>query len=112
MPTSMQCIILLTCMGICSSTTIRTCRCLKPVRSVRFDLVTEVRSIPVRPYCSKEEVIVQLKNNGLLCLEPKFQWTRVFLQRWEKMKNNPSPNKTTATTTTLTATLATTAQTS
>ncbi|XP_022619915.1 interleukin-8-like [Seriola dumerili] len=80
MNTAIQCIVLLACMVICSSMSIKRCQCVKTKGHVNPNLITDVKVYKPRPYCNRTEVIVLLKDNNLMCLDPKKRFTQTILK--------------------------------
>ncbi|XP_056225536.1 interleukin-8-like [Seriola aureovittata] len=107
MNTAIQCIVLLACVVICSSTSIKRCQCVNTKKQMDPKLIADVKVYKPRPYCSKTEVIVSLKDNNLMCLDPEDRFTKTILivmkmqkaRRAAKM-NNTVPNTITAEATT------------
>ncbi|KAM3591181.1 uncharacterized protein V6R79_024274 [Siganus canaliculatus] len=97
MKTTIQCIILLACIAICSSVVIRNCRCVKTISGLDPKLIEDVKLYPPRAYCNKEEVIVMLTNKSSRCLDPAAAFTKMILrikQRSARMaKLNASRSK-------------------
>ncbi|XP_047242619.1 growth-regulated alpha protein-like [Girardinichthys multiradiatus] len=96
---AIQCIVLLACISICSSAAIKNCQCVRTSLAIRRYLIIDVKEEPPRPYCSRSEVIVTLKDKRKVCLDPKSQFTKILLQtsRMIKASQNPSITATAAT---------------
>ncbi|MEQ2168053.1 hypothetical protein GOODEAATRI_010557 [Goodea atripinnis] len=96
---AIQCIVLLACISICSSVAIKNCQCVRTSQAIRRSLIIDVKVEPPRPYCSRSEVIVTLKDERKVCLDPKSQFTiRLLLNsRMIKASQNPSITTTAAT---------------
>uniref|UniRef100_A0A3Q2E6A2 Alveolar macrophage chemotactic factor-like n=1 Tax=Cyprinodon variegatus TaxID=28743 RepID=A0A3Q2E6A2_CYPVA len=83
MNSAIQFIVLLACISIC----IKNCHCVKTVEAVRPKLIAHVREHKPRPYCSKHEVIVILKDKSKLCLDPDSEFTKRVLETKNKRNN-------------------------
>lgn len=81
MNAAIQCIILLACTAVCSSSAVRYCRCIKTVKAVDPKLIADVKEYGPRAYCRKTEVIVILKNGTSGCLDPNEERTKIILER-------------------------------
>ncbi|XP_008284616.1 C-X-C motif chemokine 2-like [Stegastes partitus] len=77
---TIQCIILLACIAICSSVPVTRCLCNKPIQAVNSSLIAQVTPYEPRAYCNKQEVIVTLKNGTTKCLDPGSAFTKKLLQ--------------------------------
>ncbi|XP_036072785.1 C-X-C motif chemokine 2-like [Oryzias melastigma] len=98
-----QSIILLVCGLICHSAILK-CRCLRTSQRVDESLIRTVEELPPRPYCAKDEIIVTLKDNKKVCLDPTHKFTKAVLASMKKNSGKPAKVRTTtATTTTTTA---------
>ncbi|XP_015230948.1 PREDICTED: alveolar macrophage chemotactic factor-like [Cyprinodon variegatus] len=84
MNSAIQFIVLLACISICTSASIKNCHCVKTVEAVRPKLIAHVREHKPRPYCSKHEVIVILKDKSKLCLDPDSEFTKRVLETKNK----------------------------
>ncbi|XP_071315316.1 interleukin-8b.3 [Trachinotus anak] len=84
MNTAIQCIILLACMAMCSSTPMIRCQCPKTSKIVDPSLIISAKVINPRPYCSTKEVIVTMKDQTLRCLDPKEKFTKKILEVMRK----------------------------
>uniref|UniRef100_A0A3P9N5R2 C-X-C motif chemokine n=1 Tax=Poecilia reticulata TaxID=8081 RepID=A0A3P9N5R2_POERE len=69
MNSGIQCIVLLACIAVCSSASIMRCQCINTVPAVRRNRIADVRVHQPGPSCSKQEVIVILKDKTKLCLD-------------------------------------------
>ncbi|KAL6118455.1 uncharacterized protein ACO6RY_03253 [Pungitius sinensis] len=79
MNTATQCIILLACAAVCtSSTPILNCRCVKTIRAVPASLIARLETLPPRPYCNKKELIVVLKDGSSKCLDPNGKFAKAI----------------------------------
>ncbi|KAK5620549.1 hypothetical protein CRENBAI_022278 [Crenichthys baileyi] len=95
---AIQCIVLLACISICSSAAIKKCQCVRTSQAIHPSLIIDVTETPPRPYCSRSEVIVILKDKRKVCLDPKSQFTRILLtSRTIKASQNHSKTTTAAT---------------
>uniref|UniRef100_A0A3P9IU55 Chemokine interleukin-8-like domain-containing protein n=1 Tax=Oryzias latipes TaxID=8090 RepID=A0A3P9IU55_ORYLA len=56
------------------------CQCLRTSKTVQPSLIKKVQEFPPRPYCSKLEIIVTLKNNVKVCLDPTHKFAKAVLQ--------------------------------
>uniref|UniRef100_A0A3B3CCW4 Chemokine interleukin-8-like domain-containing protein n=1 Tax=Oryzias melastigma TaxID=30732 RepID=A0A3B3CCW4_ORYME len=74
-----QSIILLVCGLICHSAILK-CRCLRTSKMVNPSLIKKVEELPPRPYCAKNEIIVTLKDNKKVCLDPTHKFFEKMLQ--------------------------------
>uniref|UniRef100_A0A3B3HJI2 Chemokine interleukin-8-like domain-containing protein n=1 Tax=Oryzias latipes TaxID=8090 RepID=A0A3B3HJI2_ORYLA len=70
------------------------CQCLRTSKTVQPSLIKKVQEIPPRPYCSKLEIIVTLKNNVKVCLDPthKFAKAIFFYCFFNKVLNTHNTN--------------------
>ncbi|XP_041840918.1 C-X-C motif chemokine 11-6-like isoform X2 [Melanotaenia boesemani] len=101
-----QCIILLACVAICTSTPILNCRCIKTSKAVNSSLIVDVSVHKPSSYCNKQQVIVTLKDNSFRCLDPNSEFTKQVLQRRE-MKNAAKMTSSSNTTTVAATSVAT-----
>uniref|UniRef100_A0A3B3CI89 Chemokine interleukin-8-like domain-containing protein n=1 Tax=Oryzias melastigma TaxID=30732 RepID=A0A3B3CI89_ORYME len=53
------------------------CRCLRTSQRVDESLIRTVEELPPRPYCAKDEIIVTLKDNKKVCLDPTHKFTKM-----------------------------------
>ncbi|XP_038126345.1 alveolar macrophage chemotactic factor-like [Cyprinodon tularosa] len=111
MNSAIQFIVLLACITICTSASIKKCHCVKTDKAVRPKLIAHVREHKPRPYCNEHEVIVILKDKSKLCLDPDSEFTKRVLEtinrsnkKTDKM-DTVKPETTTAATTTSAASL-------
>uniref|UniRef100_A0A3Q1C2N2 Chemokine interleukin-8-like domain-containing protein n=1 Tax=Amphiprion ocellaris TaxID=80972 RepID=A0A3Q1C2N2_AMPOC len=81
MNAAIQCITLLACVAICSTSALKYCRCVNTLKRVNPSLIAGVKEHGPRPYCRKQEVIVTLKTGKSLCLDPEEEFTKRLLQR-------------------------------
>ncbi|XP_023143602.2 C-X-C motif chemokine 2-like isoform X1 [Amphiprion ocellaris] len=101
MNAAIQCITLLACVAICSTSALKYCRCVNTLKRVNPSLIAGVKEHGPRPYCRKQEVIVTLKTGKSLCLDPEEEFTKRLLQRTQILrmtradKNTMSPKSTT-----------------
>ncbi|XP_040886700.1 growth-regulated alpha protein-like [Toxotes jaculatrix] len=79
-------IVLLACTVLCSSTVIKSCQCLKTSRSVDVSTISDVKVYNVRPYCSKKEVIVTLKDQRSRCLDPQSKFTQAVVKTMQILR--------------------------
>uniref|UniRef100_A0A3Q1IHI4 C-X-C motif chemokine n=1 Tax=Anabas testudineus TaxID=64144 RepID=A0A3Q1IHI4_ANATE len=80
MKTALTRIVLLACMVICfsalsASKSIFQCRCVKISKMVNPSQIVDIKVNEPSSYCSRKEVIVQLKDNISACLDPKAPFT-------------------------------------
>uniref|UniRef100_A0A3B4WWW0 Chemokine interleukin-8-like domain-containing protein n=1 Tax=Seriola lalandi dorsalis TaxID=1841481 RepID=A0A3B4WWW0_SERLL len=59
--------------------TIKRCQCVNTKKQTDPKLIADVKVYKPRPYCSKTEVIVSLKDNNLMCLDPEDRFTKTIL---------------------------------
>uniref|UniRef100_A0A3B3CIX9 Chemokine interleukin-8-like domain-containing protein n=1 Tax=Oryzias melastigma TaxID=30732 RepID=A0A3B3CIX9_ORYME len=52
------------------------CRCLRTSKMVNPSLIQKVEELPPRPYCAKNEIIVTLKDNKKVCLDPTHNFAK------------------------------------
>ncbi|KAF7229979.1 C-X-C motif chemokine 5 [Nothobranchius furzeri] len=89
---SVQClVILITCVVICNSATLKTCQCVKTRTGVNLSLISEVREYEPHPYCSKHEVIVILKDKSSRCLDPESNFTKAILRTVQAAHGQSQP---------------------
>ncbi|XP_026208432.1 C-X-C motif chemokine 6-like [Anabas testudineus] len=108
MKTALPRIVLLACMVICvsASRTILQCRCVKTSKVVNPSQIVDIKVNELSSYCSRKEVIVQLKDNISMCLDPQAPFTIKLLKAWnEKMKNTTRSKTTTTASRTTSATV-------
>ncbi|KAK9524876.1 hypothetical protein VZT92_017240 [Zoarces viviparus] len=86
MNTAIRCTILLACIAICTSKSILKCRCVKTSQAVLPALIARVEVYEPRPYCSKKEVIVILKDGTSGCLNPNGEFAQLILQAKQKQR--------------------------
>ncbi|KAF7229978.1 alveolar macrophage chemotactic factor [Nothobranchius furzeri] len=107
MNSAVQFTVLLACITICSSAVIKNCRCVNSIKAVNPKMIVEVRVLKPRPYCSKCEVIVTLKDKRSKCLDPESQFTKFVLgadqKTCAKMSTAISKTATAASTTAVTS---------
>ncbi|XP_075948318.1 growth-regulated alpha protein [Anarhichas minor] len=84
MNTAIRCIILLACITICTSKSILKCRCVKTSQAVLRSRIARIEVCEPRPYCSKKEIIVTLKDGSSGCLDPNGEFTQLILQGKQK----------------------------
>uniref|UniRef100_A0A3B3CAD3 Chemokine interleukin-8-like domain-containing protein n=1 Tax=Oryzias melastigma TaxID=30732 RepID=A0A3B3CAD3_ORYME len=60
------------CLTLLFLTAMKQCQCLNPARGVKPSLIAQVKILPPLPYCRKAQVIVTLKDDRRLCLDPAF----------------------------------------
>ncbi|XP_041840921.1 C-X-C motif chemokine 11-6-like isoform X2 [Melanotaenia boesemani] len=101
-----QCIVLLACVAICTSTPILKCQCIKEKKEVNSSLIVDVTVYQPSSYCNKQQVIVTLKDNSFRCLDPNSKFTKLVLQRKE-MKNAAKMTSSSNTTTVAVTSVAT-----
>ncbi|MED6266427.1 hypothetical protein CHARACLAT_002065 [Characodon lateralis] len=94
MNSAIQCIVLLACIAICTSASIRNCQCVKTTQAVNPALIADVRVHEPRPYCSKHEVIIILKDKSQVCLNPESDFTKVVLNIMKRLKTIADKKKT------------------
>ncbi|XP_026208431.1 growth-regulated alpha protein-like [Anabas testudineus] len=109
MKTALTRIVLLACMVICfsalsASKSIFQCRCVKISKMVNPSQIVDIKVNEPSSYCSRKEVIVQLKDNISACLDPKAPFTIRLLKVWNEKMKNTIRSKTTTTTLTITST--------
>uniref|UniRef100_A0A3P9ITR7 Chemokine interleukin-8-like domain-containing protein n=1 Tax=Oryzias latipes TaxID=8090 RepID=A0A3P9ITR7_ORYLA len=56
------------------------CQCLRTSKTVQPSLIKKVQEFPPRPYCSKLEIIITLKNNVKVCLDPTHKFAKAVLE--------------------------------
>ncbi|RVE60428.1 hypothetical protein OJAV_G00180550 [Oryzias javanicus] len=101
---AIQSIVLLVCVAVCTGATMKQCQCLNPARGVKPSLIAQVKILPPRPYCSKTQVIITLKDNRQVCLDPDFAFTQAVLKMMKvKSERNSAANLRRSTTTAATA---------
>ncbi|XP_017164005.1 growth-regulated alpha protein-like [Poecilia reticulata] len=86
MNSGIQCIVLLACIAVCSSASIMRCQCIKTISAVRPHLIADVRVHQPGPYCSKQEVIVILKDETQRCLDPEGRQAQDIIRSLLKAK--------------------------
>uniref|UniRef100_A0A3P9ITF3 Chemokine interleukin-8-like domain-containing protein n=1 Tax=Oryzias latipes TaxID=8090 RepID=A0A3P9ITF3_ORYLA len=62
------------------SLTVLKCQCLRTSKTVQPSLIKKVQEFPPRPYCSKLEIIITLKNNVKVCLDPTHKFAKAVLE--------------------------------
>ncbi|XP_026208430.1 platelet basic protein-like isoform X2 [Anabas testudineus] len=89
MKTALPRIVLLACMVMCVTVNaILQCQCIKTSEMVNPSQIVDIKVNEPSSYCSRKEVIVQLKNNISMCLDAKAPFTIRLLKEWdEKIKN-------------------------
>uniref|UniRef100_A0A3P9LUY3 Chemokine interleukin-8-like domain-containing protein n=1 Tax=Oryzias latipes TaxID=8090 RepID=A0A3P9LUY3_ORYLA len=97
-----QSIILLVCGVVCNSAILK-CQCLRTSKRVQPSLIKKVQEFPPRPYCSKLEIIVTLKNNVKVCLDPTHKFAKAVLQSRKVKSERQAEVRTMGSTTTTTA---------
>ncbi|XP_026208436.1 growth-regulated alpha protein-like [Anabas testudineus] len=93
MKTALPRIVFLACMVICFSAlsanrSILQCRCVKKGEMVDPSQIVNIKVNKPSSYCSRKEVIVQLKNYTSACLDPKGLFTIKLLKVWHKKTKN------------------------
>ncbi|KAF6728249.1 Growth-regulated alpha protein [Oryzias melastigma] len=86
MNSAIQSIVMLVCVAVCTGATMKQCQCLNPARGVKPSLIAQVKILPPLPYCRKAQVIVTLKDDRRVCLDPAFEFTQAVL-RVMKLQN-------------------------
>uniref|UniRef100_A0A3B3DNM2 Chemokine interleukin-8-like domain-containing protein n=1 Tax=Oryzias melastigma TaxID=30732 RepID=A0A3B3DNM2_ORYME len=75
---AIQSIVLLVCVAVCTGASkFLKCRCLRTSQRVDESLIRTVEELPPRPYCAKDEIIVTLKDNKKVCLDPTHKFTKM-----------------------------------
>ncbi|XP_074518308.1 C-X-C motif chemokine 2-like [Halichoeres trimaculatus] len=88
-------IVFLACVSVgLSAPAILDCRCLTLNKNVRFEYIDNVLELEPRPYCSRKEVIVKLKDGTSRCLDPKEKFTKAVLltKRLQDVRNAMKKN--------------------
>uniref|UniRef100_A0A3P9N607 Chemokine interleukin-8-like domain-containing protein n=1 Tax=Poecilia reticulata TaxID=8081 RepID=A0A3P9N607_POERE len=65
---------------------IMRCQCIKTISAVRPHLIADVRVHQPGPYCSKQEVIVILKDETQRCLDPEGRQAQDIIRSLLKAK--------------------------
>uniref|UniRef100_A0A3P9H531 Chemokine interleukin-8-like domain-containing protein n=1 Tax=Oryzias latipes TaxID=8090 RepID=A0A3P9H531_ORYLA len=92
-----QSIILLVCGVVCNSAILK-CQCLRTSKTVQPSLIKKVQEFPPRPYCSKLEIIITLKNNVKVCLDPTHKFAKAVLESTKVQAEVRTMGSTTTTT--------------
>uniref|UniRef100_A0A3B3HY37 Chemokine interleukin-8-like domain-containing protein n=1 Tax=Oryzias latipes TaxID=8090 RepID=A0A3B3HY37_ORYLA len=79
------------------------CHCLRTSKTVQPSLIKKVQEFLPRPYCSKLEIIVTLKNNVKVCLDPTHKFAKAVLQSIKVKSERQAEVRTMGSTTTTTA---------
>ncbi|XP_014316085.2 interleukin-8 [Myotis lucifugus] len=68
------------------------CQCIG-MHSIPFHpkLIRELRVIESGPHCENSEIIVKLKNETLLCLDPEEHWVQKVVQIFLEEAENKEP---------------------
>ncbi|XP_077332209.1 interleukin-8-like [Lithobates pipiens] len=58
------------------------CHCRKlRTTHINKNLIKKLEIIPKRSYCTKVEIIITLKNDNQVCIDPKARWFSVLLPK-------------------------------
>ncbi|CAG6022026.1 unnamed protein product [Menidia menidia] len=80
MNSALRFVLLLVSVGLCASAAIKNCRCIKMSKSVNPALIVQLKDYPASSFCSRQQVIVTLKNKSQTCLDPRESFTKLLLK--------------------------------
>ncbi|TMS02175.1 interleukin-8b.1 [Larimichthys crocea] len=88
MTSAVQCIIILACTAILTSSGAKVICCLNKTKTVRvpFSHIVSATEYPPSPYCNNKEVIITLKNGRRVSLDPNERYTKAVL-KWLKARD-------------------------